>query len=299
MKSFEQLLKKHAAPALLANGYLFSAGPKANPIAFDFRKNLTADVKTVIRFQRHQIDNRPGGYGFTVELMRGKTLDFVHWEQEESGLSVRLGHLLWYHFNLRVDDQPLQWWEAANPDGLIENIQDVIDKLVAYGIPWLEDPRSRNPWSIPEQFVQQFRKIQRDIARPQLEQVGYGFRSAPGNLSPFFLKALANDLYAIIQFELYYLLDDPRLEFGVILSRKATNSPYIYTSERQEASLNTTLDLLLRVKTGIRINASRATNFNYTSAEQLAARMQEAIELIKQYAIPWLEDLSSIDPLSG
>src|SRR5438876_1609465 len=96
MPKFKQLLIRLAVSVLREQGYKFDPNSQGGDITYTFHKTLEDQSKGVILFQRQQLRERPVGYGFTIELIRGKTTDFVHWEEYENALNLRLGQVLWY-----------------------------------------------------------------------------------------------------------------------------------------------------------------------------------------------------------
>ena len=102
---------------------------------------------------------------FTVDLSRRRdpeaTSNVVY-----EGLGTRLPQLLKYHFNVPIyiegygwwgeppdkeDEKPFvylsarHWWQFETQKEFEEQLANVLDLLLKYGIPWLEDPESRMP----------------------------------------------------------------------------------------------------------------------------------------------------------
>lgn len=62
-------------------------------------------------------------------------------------LYMPLGQLLWVVLDVKVYSSQYYEWKFFAREDLETQFHDAVEKLVQYGIPWLEDPRSKNPYS--------------------------------------------------------------------------------------------------------------------------------------------------------
>jgi hypothetical protein len=65
----------------------------------------------------------------------------------ENWLYMPLGQLLWVVLDVKIYSWQYHEWEFSTSEELDTQLEDAIEKLVQYGIPWIEDPESRNPYS--------------------------------------------------------------------------------------------------------------------------------------------------------
>ncbi len=123
-------------------GFAFEPSPPALWLEYWFEKRARAvsDMYTIIEFQ-------PRGFGrdelfdLTVNLHRR-----VDRNQLGRGLTagpaqiwaVRLGSYFWD----KQDRSSEQWWHFTSVEQLRQAYDDILGKLVKYGIPFLEDPGS-------------------------------------------------------------------------------------------------------------------------------------------------------------
>jgi hypothetical protein len=122
------------------------------------------DVKCWIGFQLSQHALPPfSKREFTVDLSRGPYPDDADTACESIG--DRLPGLLQFHFNAPVHldgygwlrepsreegKSPVYlsgrgWWQFETQREFEEQLANVLDNLLKYGIPWLEDPESKMP----------------------------------------------------------------------------------------------------------------------------------------------------------
>lgn len=128
-------------------GYQFY---KANRIAGDrlfFEKPSPdeEDVNFFIIFQlgQHYI---PPHRRFTVELQRNKGSFAKPERGYEKTVRERLGALIWFYYKLRIYPHSSHWWEFKDDEELKIQLEDAVEKIITYGIPWLEDLDAVPPW---------------------------------------------------------------------------------------------------------------------------------------------------------
>jgi hypothetical protein len=281
---------------LRALGYEYDDALRDRNIIYGFHRYLGNDVRAIILFQRHQYEADAVGYKFTVELVRCKTANIGQWHQGiyEDSIGARLGHVLWFVYSLRIYAEYDQWWTPTDAQECTAAFTDVLDKLERYGIPWLEDPQSRNIGEPPARDWDRFREALQRIASPELEMLGFEAKEDSRRKShPYFVKKIQGNLHVFVVFSQRQRPDSPQLAFDVLLFRKETTDPF---GEYRGNWLQATLGELLWNTYGLRIYPSEFAEWEYGSREELEEQLKAVLDTVKKYAIPWLEDLGSRNP---
>lgn len=294
MTKFKEALLKFAAPRLGAAGYEYDDALRDRDLMYGFRKHLGDDIHAIIFFERRQYEERPVGYGFTVSLVRCKTTNPAQWYRGdydyEGFLNWRLPAVLWFVYGLgNIYSYNDHWWTPAREEEIEAQFADALDKLERYGIPWLEDPKSRIP-GIPDAKLAEFREALLKIVSPELQRFGY--RAMDCEVYPFcFARKVFDDLTAFIVFELGGSPPDfERLQFDVVLFRNRGDEPRYDLYQGYEGALYRSLGGLLWIKCGLQIGHF----WEYSGQEELEKQLRDVVEKIKNHAIPWLEA-----PVSG
>lgn len=120
------------------------------------RKNLVENIYTFIAFQnfpfvRYEVNGIEVPRTFTISLWRniGDVPRYGYNRNEENlenWLENRLPHLMWSVLGVRIYGSPNHVWKYHDEAELILELGDAIDKTIEYGIPWLEDLSSNNPY---------------------------------------------------------------------------------------------------------------------------------------------------------
>lgn len=245
--SFKQILLEVANPRLKGLGYEFDDALTDRDITFTFCKELGNGTQAFITFQRHQQDEIPYGYGFTVSVKRHKVIDIteVPPRYDKSSFGARLPHLIVDIYGLRLYPRQDHWWESATTEDLRRSIAEATDKLERYGIPVLEDMQFRYITAgleIDKQNV--FREILYDVVSDRLSVLGYKpqddpiqyWSSSRGIFHRHFVKRLGDDWHAFISFHPLHhyenlLRNFPMTEpeyhyFGILIARKQSSNPH-------------------------------------------------------------------------
>lgn len=156
-----------------------------------------------------------------------------------------------------------------------------------------------------------FREALLDTVLPELELSGYEAREDPREkiLHPYLAKSLEDGMNAFVVFvqgERRMIQHWERSDshhsffFEVRLFRKNRESPLDdiidYTGESHVDWLDTTLSKLLWHTYGLCDYQSESVQWEYSSREELEEQLRDAVDKIKQYGIPWLEDPESRNP---
>lgn len=144
---FKRTVVRTVEPLLAPFGYKFNnAAQKYGDYLF-FEKSSPDEVGVgfyiVFQLGHHYI---PPRRKFTVELQRNKG-DFYKPEHGyEKTVRWRLGSLIFAYYKLNLYPFSDHWWEFENDVELKTQLEDAIEKLIEYGLPWLEDPNIVLPW---------------------------------------------------------------------------------------------------------------------------------------------------------
>ena len=295
---FEEALLETVAPRLRAPGYEYDPALREEDMLFGLRKQLGDEVQSVIQFQLTRT-----GDAFTVNLIRARSRDIQPrlYGGYDGALGGRLSHVVWFVHQLRIYSQPEHWWAAGSAAELEASLVDAVDQLKRYGLPWLEDPQARKPWEMPIHQGAEFRSALQRCVAPELDRLGYRSETQPLAWDypyPYFVKPLAEDGLAFIEFRQIYSLDPDRFEFDVRLQRKWSRDPLDLAGSQgagQCASLGQLLGQLQEAQAAAHhpIAAAKSLTWYYRNRSELEAQLLAALEQVKRHGIVWLEDRKS------
>jgi hypothetical protein len=287
----EQLLD--AAARLAAYGYRPDVRLADGDELFGFIKPLGNDMQTIVQFQRRGVE-------WTINLLRLKSGELgPHDYGGYSGaLGARLSHVLWFVAAVRKGDNPDRWWT-------LDTLDAALDLLIDYGLPWLEDPHASKPWEMPANRWSEFAAAVLDIAGPELSAQGY--RAATLSLAgrfpyPYFVKALPDGEFALIEFQSTYSLDPTQFSFDVRLQRKASANPLDFGGAYgawRTASLGQ-LVWRARATAGMfSIEDVKSLLWHYADRAELADRLREVLGHVSQIAYAWFEGDRAADTIES
>jgi hypothetical protein len=276
---------------------------------------LGGDLHAIVQFQRRGVTTQPfmliapssarvprrgrryeqlrRGGEFTINLLRVQSAAIEpHVYGGYSGsLGARLSHVLWFVENVRTEGrQPDCWWT-------LDDLDAVLDALLRYGLPWLENPQASKPWEMPAQCWPEFAAAVTAIIAPELEAHGYraAAQSLAGNFPyPYFVKPLPDGEFALIEFQSIYSLDPAQFTFDVRLQRKATDNPLDFSGlyddgSARAASLGQRVWRVQPADEAWSVDAVKSLLWHYADRAELDDRLGEVLAAIKQIALPWLE----------
>jgi len=151
---FKRTLLKVASPSLQSLGYEFVELPEwAGVGSFFFRKHLGNNVYAFISFDLLRwhpsssgAESMPRRFRVTLWRNIGDQPKLGYGDDSYEGwLNVPLSYLLWAMLGIKVYPSQYYQWEFFTSENLEVQLRDAVEKLVQYGIPWLENPASRNP----------------------------------------------------------------------------------------------------------------------------------------------------------
>ncbi len=130
-------------PSLAALNYLLVVEPPSAPPAFWFEKKVLDGTYRIIEVQPSGFD-KDHIHKIAVNLARRSFQDFHdprNYLANQPEFHVRLAPCLW---ETEVEKKAMdQWWHFDDSlEGLRSAYEDILEKLVNYGIPFLENPES-------------------------------------------------------------------------------------------------------------------------------------------------------------
>jgi hypothetical protein len=277
------------------------------PIIVQFQKEIATGMLCKIQFQLlWDADSRYSAEGnFEVLLSRTRLHNFPIYESRYAALEIDLPNLMWFKNEIKVGPTG-RYWEFADAESLREQLIRAQVFLRDYGIPWLEDPLSQDLWAIPAADRDAFRTVLMTVVSTELEPYGYKPRSIERFDLPVFVKPLPSGLYAILEFTQIRILTPSTFVLDVGLYRRTGDNPYDDQLARFPGCIYNRLAYLLRSNFGIDPsltvrenpvgNQKTSTEVNYWEyIEQLGLQrcMADILDKLKQYGLPWLENLNA------
>lgn len=148
---FQAALNKNVLPRIGPLGYqkITLQQLKRAPITF-FRKHLFDNFYGYIQFQRGKWASAPLGVpsmlrNFDIHLIRniGDEPDPIPREYQYY-LTMSLSSVLWVESGIYKYEWQYHEWQYLTADELKIQLEMATDDLIQYGIPWLEDLKSKN-----------------------------------------------------------------------------------------------------------------------------------------------------------
>lgn len=285
---FAQFLQQRIDSRLKPLGYTFDARLRFGSELFGFSKPFGNDVYAIVQFQRHAHATNDE---FTINLLRVKApqLSPRVFEGYDRARGARLSYVLWFIHNLRIYPQADHWWAATE-------IDDALDQLIAYGLPWLADEDSKKPWEMPAHDGVEFVAAVQAIVAPELEALG--FRSAVQTLAgkfayPYFVKPLPRGDFGLIEFQAAYSLDPDLFQFDVRLQRTAADDPLDFNGHYRDWCAASLGQLVWQGRNAsdapITVEAVKALLWRYADQAELTDQLRAVVGHLRQIALPWFE----------
>ena len=234
---------------------------------------LAPDARTiVVQFQvRHSAPE-----SFTVNLLR------VNGER----CGARLSTVLWYVYDLREYPASDYWWPTTGAA-----VRDAVEKVVQYGVPWIEDRHAPKPWEMPAYSGREFAAAVEQVLTPTLQQ--YGFRVARQHLSGdmpyvYFISDLPDGTHGCVELQRVYSLDPHEFQFDVRLQRRVDDQPLMLAAQP-----GVSLAQLVWRANGIAVDTAtigeaKTLLWHYADRAELDARLYDALRQIEQIGLPWI-----------
>ncbi len=218
-----QIFHSLVDPALNQFGY-YDVEHNAQGISnvmYEFESLVDAKVIKKVQFQRRQYNEIPISYSFTVNIYR---IPLVPNDSPDYQVPLfsRLADLIRYNF-AQTDEVEANWWEARNKEEFEVKLKDAIEKIIKYGIPWLDNPSSVNYYEID-------REDNIDFQSSIIAMYGDLFTKYDYHLEykndREILVARKKKSNRTVEFEFHnYLILEPKgFEFAIILKEHHTNA---------------------------------------------------------------------------
>jgi hypothetical protein len=141
---FKTVVANVANVELLKAGYDGDINPPEGEDLVWFRKTLRPGIHVVIEFQGSGVALKDVA-DFAINLTR----NHYDYDREDIlpgySLSARLASWLWIEDRLNPQWESDHWWHFLNEEELENACLDALDKLLKYGIPWVENLASTRP----------------------------------------------------------------------------------------------------------------------------------------------------------
>jgi hypothetical protein len=293
---FEASLLNYIAPRLQPLGYAYDTRLRLDEELFGFRKSLDNDVQAMIQFQRQ---DDPVIDRFTVNLIRVQASEVQPrlYGDEASARAARLNYVLWFVYGLGEYPVSDFWWTASDASQREAVLNDVAEKIVRYGVPWLENLDASKPWEMPVRRADEFSEAVQAVMGSEMERRGFRLeqQSLPGNVAYcYFSKAMPDRTYALIELQAIYSLDPSEFNFDVRLQRRADRDPLAFNGDYRHWRSISLAQLVWRTRGGtpleqLSISEVKTLFWHYRDRAELDAQLSEALEQIKQIGCAWLE----------
>lgn len=292
--TFQHALAEHVEPVLVRYGYNLAGTPTHESATFVKRlpQRATAEIGVYCGS-----DNPEALVSFSAMLVRRK-LTRRSQSAYDGGLAVQLDGLL-QSLNVPEAAQSsyIQRHHSAATVNYAVGLAELVRLIVRYGLPWLEDPATRQPGFIPLITRKEFRACVLELAGPVLEPLGYTQLARQLDAGVFFRKQLPRGRFAHIFWQISWNIIADTPEFQILLVRnrgrqalrfRRSTSPgrlTIYLPELYE-----TLTNLLPPKWQRRLTFGYTTAWRFKSMAQLRRAVSDAVTGLTVYGSPWLED---------
>ena len=151
----KRIIKNEIGSSLKEFGYEFVELPGWDGFYF-FRKKISENTYSFVEISLMPWLPSPEGsmikstsQSFRVSLWRNNDsvpkLGFGDKESKD-WLNLPLSYLLWDVFKNKKYKKAYHVWEFQNQEELKTQLQDALEVILEYGIPWVEDPNSINPF---------------------------------------------------------------------------------------------------------------------------------------------------------
>ena len=151
----KQVIKNIVGNSLQKIGYEYVDFPEwEGSGSYFYKKRITESIFTFIEFNFLPWIPAPGeipdsSKSFRISLWRNNSdspkLGFGISEYE-NWLNLPLSYLLWEVLKNKKYGKAYYVWEFRTQDDLEFQLKDALDVIIEYGIPWVEDLNTKNPY---------------------------------------------------------------------------------------------------------------------------------------------------------
>jgi hypothetical protein len=300
---FEQALLNVAAPRLKFLGYEYDPRLHVANEVCGFRKALGDDTYALIQFQQRvnaaQIE-------FTINLASARSAE-IHpriFGGYPAARGARLSYVLWFVHQLRDYAAPDYWWVIS--DGAhAPVVEEALDCLERYGVPWLEEPEVKKPWEMPLHHAGEFIEAARSIVAPGMERLGFQLKQqflAGDQPYLYFSKELPGGLFGLIELQPIYSLDPQEFNFDVRLQCKPDGDPLSFSGTYHDWRSASLAQLVWQMHGGpaldtVNVDELKTLFWRYANRAELDAQLSDALVKIEQIGLPWLEQNGIASPV--
>jgi hypothetical protein len=292
---FEAALLQVVAPRLQPLGYAYAAALRVADELSGFCKTLGDETQAVIQFQRRA---DPAFDCFTVNVLRIPA-DETHPRSigGAQARAARLGYVLWYVYDLREYPVSDYWWTATDSAQRETALRDVVEKLVQYGVPWVEAADAPRPWEMPLSRADEFSEAVQAVLARTMVQLGYRLecQTLAGDVPYcYFSKALPDGTYALIELQAIYSLDPDEFNFDVRLQRRADDDPLGFDGNYAHWRSISLAQLAWQSRGGapldeVLVSEVKTLFWHYCDRAELDAQLRDALDQIKHIGCAWVE----------
>ncbi len=293
---FEALLVTHLAPRLKTLGYAYDARLALDGELYGFHKELGDEVHAIIQFRYRQ---DAGRHDFTVNLFTAKSREIQPrmYGGYAGARGARLSYVMWFVHGLRDYAVPDYWWVALDEAYLPAALEEALEQVERYGIPWLENPDAPKPWEMPVTRTGEFVEAVRAVMAREMERLGYQLaqQSLAGDQTYcYFAKALADGTLALIELQPIYSLEPGMFNFDVQLRRRAGGDPVAFGGDDEHGRSMSLAQLIWQAQGSapldrLSVSEVKTLFWHYHDRAELDAQLIEALEQIKHIGCAWVE----------
>ncbi len=272
--SFEDLLLELVAPHLQPLGYAVDSDQRAAVEVCGFSKALADGTYARVQFQVRA--SAPAA--FTINLLR------------ENGGQIRCGArlstVLWYVYGLRVYPTSDYWWPTSEAA-----LRDATEKIVQYGVPWIEDAQASKPWEMPAHDGCEFVAAVEQIMTPVLQPHGYRLQQqALAGAMPYayFVRNFTDGTHGVIELQNVYSLDPHEFQFDVRLQRRTDDNPLALDSAVTSSLAQVVWQAHGAAVAALTVAEAKTLMWHYADRAELDAQLRAALAQIEQIGLPWI-----------
>ncbi len=297
---FETALIEYLAPRLRPLDYSYEARLRLGAELFGFRKALDNGVQALIQFQR-QADGT--AERFTVNLIRARESEIQPrpYGGDDRARGARLSYVLWFVHDRRDYSVSDYWWTVTDFASREAALLDAGNKLVRFGIPWLEDPNPARPWEMPLDRGDEFAEAVQAMMAREMERLGYRLeRQSLAGDQPYcyFSKPMPDETFALIELQPTYGLEPGEFSFDVRLQRRADNDPLAFSGDYGHWRSASLAQLVHQARDGtpldqLSVSGVKTLVWRYHNRVELDAQLLDALEHIKRIGCAWVEQTAA------
>ena len=296
---FEALLITYLAPPLRTLGYAYDPRLALDGELYGFRKVLGDDVQAIIQFRYRQDAAR---HDFTVNLFTAKSREIQPrmYGGYAGARGARLSYVMWFVHGLRDYAVPDYWWAVLDEAYLPAALEEALNQVERYGIPWLECLEAPKPWEMPMSRADEFVEAVQVVMAREMERLGYQLeRQSLAGDQPYcyFSKPMSDGTCALIELQPIYSLEPGEFNFDVRLQRRIDSDPLAFDDDYEHWRSVSLAQLVWQARGSIpldRLSVSEVKTlfWHYHDRAELDAQLLDVLEQIRRIGCVWVEQLA-------